>query len=101
MAQQEYYSSTVPAEAPAKHPGRVEGIIAIICAVIALGFFPPVFGIAGIVLGILARKKGDRTLGLVAIILSAVFMVIGFIIGAGLSILSQMSGGAVGFLLSL
>lgn len=88
--QQPYHTPAgIPVEVPTKHPGRIEGIIAIICAVIALGFFPPIFGIIGIILGVRARKKGEDTLGLIAITLSAVFMVIGFIIGAGLAILGS------------
>ncbi len=78
--QQPYYIPTVPAEPPAKHPGMVEGIISIVCAVLSLAFFPIILGPVGIILGSLSHKKGSKTLGLVAIILSAVFMVAGFII---------------------
>jgi len=99
--QQGYYSSTVPVEPPAKHPGRTEGIISIICAVIALGFFPPVFGVVGIVLGARCLKKGNQSLGIIAIILSAVFMVIGMILGAGMSMLNKTSQGAIGFILQI
>ena len=75
------------AEAPAPsgenlHPGRMQGILSIVSAVISLGFFPLIFGALGIVLGAISHRKGEKTLGLVGIILSAVFMVIGFIVGA-------------------
>lgn len=79
------------AEAPAPlgenlHPGRMQGILSVVSAVIALGFFPPVFGVLGIVLGVVAHRKGEKTLGLIGIILSAVFMVIGSIVGAAVSL---------------
>lgn len=74
-------------------PGRKKAILSIIFAVVSIGFFPPVFGVAGIVLGYLAKKEGESTLGLIGIILSTVFMVLGFIIGAGVSILNNTGGG--------
>jgi len=83
--QQYYVQQPVPVESKGQHPGRTEGIIGIICAVIALLFFPPVFGTVGIILGIIAHKKGEKTLGLVAIILSAIFLVIGMILGIWVS----------------
>lgn len=101
MAQQEYYSPTVPTEAPTKHPGRVEGIISIICALISTLFFPIILGPAGIFLGVLSLRKGQKTLGLVAIILSAVCMAIGFILGFLYATTSKSAAGAAGFLLSL
>jgi len=79
--EQEYYTPNIPAEPPSKHPGRVEGIIAIICAIISLLFFPIIFGIVGTILGITSRTKGEETLGLIAIILSLAFMVIGLALG--------------------
>lgn len=81
IAKQDYYTPTVPVEAPAKHPGRVYGTLAIVSAVISFLFFPIIFGPAGIILGVVAREKGDKTLGLVGIILSAVLMVLGFVFG--------------------
>jgi len=85
----EFYTPVVTPEPASTHPGRVEGIISIICAVISLGLFPPVFGITGIVLGLRSYKKGAKSLGLVGVILSAVFMVIGFIVGAALYVLKD------------
>jgi len=98
MAQQEYYTPTVPTEPPDKHPGRTEGIIAIICATVSLLFFPIIFGPTGIFLGVIAEKKGEKTLGLVAIILSAIFMVIGFILGAYVGLKQVQIQGAAGLL---
>lgn len=101
MPDQQYYTPPIPVERSAKHPGRTEGIISIVCAVIALGFFPPIFGIAGIILGALSRKKGGRTLGLIGVILSIVFMVAGFIIGAMVSIVgSDIANGLAGLIFS-
>ena len=71
----------VPVEKPSKHPGMIHGILSIICAATAVLFFPLIFGITGIILGSLAFKKGSKALGLVGIILSAVSMIIGLILG--------------------
>jgi hypothetical protein len=65
-----------------KNKGRVYSVIGLISAIISLLFIPILFGVAAIILGIVARKKGDLTFGLVVIILGAVFMVIGMILGA-------------------
>lgn len=95
--QPEYYA-TIPQEPPSRHPGRTEGIIGIICAVISLAFFPIIFGPVGIILGAISSKKGSKTLGLVTIILSAVFMVIGFIIGAAVYLyLNQQKSASIPF----
>jgi len=51
-----------------------------ICAAISLLFLPPVFGIAGIVLGYFAFRR-NRTTGTICMIASAVCMVIGFLFG--------------------
>jgi lipopolysaccharide export LptBFGC system permease protein LptF len=78
---QSYYQPvSVPSE-PGKKAGTTEGVIAIISGVISLLFIPIVFGIAGITLGVVSYRKGSKTLGLVASILSAVFMIIGVILG--------------------
>lgn len=102
MPEQQYYVPTVSAEPKPKHPGRTEGIIAIICAAVSLLFFPIIFGSAGIILGIFSHKKGEKTFGLVAIILSAIFMVIGIIMGVyvQLNLKGQLQG-AGGFLFPL
>jgi hypothetical protein len=69
------------AAAEPSHPGLIQGIIAIVCAVISLLLLPPLFGIAGIILGVLSLRKGHTALGIVAIVLSAVFMVLGMAFG--------------------
>ena len=98
--QQQYYGATLPVEPPLKNPGRVEGIISIICAVMAILFFPIIFGPVGIILGSVSLKKGSKTLGLVAIILSAVFMGLGFVLGYLALMNNPATGGFIGLLLS-
>ncbi|MEX0617132.1 MAG: hypothetical protein WD231_05020 [Candidatus Woykebacteria bacterium] len=92
VVQSAYVPVAIPAETAPKNPGRGQGIIGIVCAVIALFLFPPIFGIAGIILGSVSLKKGERNLGLIAIILSAVFMVIGIILGIWLNTEVEKSG---------
>ena len=74
--------------------GRIYSIIGLICAVISLLFFPILFGPAAIILGFVARKKGDATFGLVVLILGAVFMVIGMILGAAVNVFLNLSKAA-------
>lgn len=78
-APQQYYEAMVPVEDPKKSRGMVEGIISIACAVVAFIFIPVVFGTLGIVLGVIALKKGQKALGLIGIILSSIFLVMGLI----------------------
>ena len=70
-----------------KNKGRVLSIIGLVCAIISLLLLPILFGPAAIVLGYFARKKGDKTFGLVVIVLGAVFMVIGMVLGALVALL--------------
>ena len=76
-----YVPEGIPAEMPRQKDGKMVGIFSIICAVIAIIFYPIIFGPLGIALGIMAINRGRRTLGIVGVILSSVFMVIGFILG--------------------
>ncbi len=75
-----YQPVGVPAVVPA-HPGTTQGIVGIVCAVASLLFFPPVLGLTGLILGVLSLRKGEKALGITAIALSAVFMVIGLMLG--------------------
>ncbi|MEV6070196.1 hypothetical protein AB0L82_26935 [Nocardia sp. NPDC052001] len=59
---------------------QIFSIIGFICAGIALLFCPPVFGIAGIVLGVIGNNKGEP-LGKWAAVASGVTLVLGVIIG--------------------
>ena len=53
------------------------------CGVVALLIVPPLFGIAGLVLGWVARKRGERLAGW-ALGVSACGLVLGMIIGAAI-----------------
>jgi hypothetical protein len=66
--------------APTKTTGNTLSIIGIVCGVLAVLFLPIVFGPAGLVLGFIGRSKGER-LSTVAIIVAAVGMVLGIVIG--------------------
>lgn len=66
--------------ATAQNRSNTLSIIGIVCGVVALLFIPPLFGIAGIVLGIVGRSKGER-LATVAIVVAAVGLVVGMILG--------------------
>ena len=84
-----------PQATPPKKPkfsGRKKAILGIIFAVISLGFFPPIFGALGIIMGYLAKKSGEEKLGTITIILSIIFMIAGFIIGAKVGL--DQAGGA-------
>lgn len=74
------YVPTVPVEPAVKNPGTFEGTISIVCAVIALLFLPPLFGIVGIIMGVRAKEKGATRIGWIGISLSIVFMIIGLIL---------------------
>lgn len=75
-----YEQAGVPAVEPTDS-GKTQGIIALISAILSLLFVPVLFGFIGIVLGILSYNKGQKTLGMTAIILSAIFLVIGILLG--------------------
>ena len=81
MSSQEFYIPVaVPVEANSKHLGRLEGIIGIVCAILAIPPIPPIFGIVGIILGWIAKDKGAKTIGIVAVVLSSIFMIIGWFV---------------------
>lgn len=74
-------SNEVPEQTTATPRARWWAIAGIVCGVLAL-VIPIVFGPAGIVLGIVARVKGAGTISTVAIAVSAVLLVVGFVAGA-------------------
>lgn len=94
-SQAAYIPVAVPAERAPNRPGRVQGIIGIVSAVVSLLFVPPVFGMAGIILGVIALNKGEKTLGLIAVILSAIFMVIGIILGIVVNVMLEEGSGFI------
>lgn len=87
------YVATIPMEPESRNPGRIEGVISLICAGVSFLFFPLVFGITGIVLGITARRKGAAALGMTGIILSSLFMAVGIALGIWISIFGETPGG--------
>lgn len=64
-----------------KSPGKTLAIIGLVCGVIAFALFPPFFGIAGIILGSFAIRKGEKQLGWVAVSIAIAGMIIGIILG--------------------
>lgn len=57
-------------------------IIAMVLGVIALLFFPIVFGVIGVILAIIAKTVRHERLATIAIVVSAVGLVGGMILGA-------------------
>ena len=66
---------------PTANTGRGFTIAGGVCAVLALALVPPVFGILGLVLGLVGYKKNDRP-GLYVAIAAVVCAVVGMIVGA-------------------
>lgn len=62
-------------------PGSGYSTAGIICGAIAFLFFPIVLGPVGLILGAVAKSKGEDK-AVIALVVSAVGMVVGFIIGA-------------------
>ena len=77
-----------PYPQPQAQSTPVLSIIGFICAAVALLFIPILFGIAGIVLGIVGHTRGE-SLGKWAAIASAVTMVGGMLLG--ILVVSSMS----------
>jgi hypothetical protein len=80
--------SPPPYPQPQAQSTPVLSIIGFICAAVALLFIPILFGIAGIVLGIVGHTRGE-SLGKWAAIASAVTMVGGMLLG--ILVVSSMS----------
>lgn len=55
--------------------------LGIVCAIVALIFIPPVFGIVSIFAGVQLFRKYDEGLGLAIVITGAVCLVLGMILG--------------------
>ncbi|MFF8382170.1 hypothetical protein [Streptomyces kanasensis] len=62
--------------------GNVLSIIAIVLGAVALIFLPIVFGVIGLVLAIIAKAVRHERLSTVALVVSAVGLVGGMILGA-------------------
>ncbi|MFC7922845.1 hypothetical protein [Streptomyces cinereoruber] len=62
--------------------GNVLSIIAIVLGVIAIIFFPIVFGVIGVILALIAKFVRRERLSTVALVVSAAGLVLGMILGA-------------------
>jgi len=71
----------MPATArPRSNAARICTILAFVFAVIAIFFLPPLFGLVGLILGIVGAVLGDKPLGWYAAAASVVGAVLGMII---------------------
>ena len=84
-SQPDAYMVTMPPQVRAQFPGRTPAIFGMVCAVVALGFAPVIFGPAGITLGVVARKKGAATFGTITAVTAGCFMVLGFFVELSLA----------------
>jgi hypothetical protein len=55
--------------------------LGITCAIVALAYIPPLFGVLGIIFGFLARRGGMVRGGNITMIVSAACLVLGFLFG--------------------
>jgi hypothetical protein len=66
---------------PTQNPKQGLAIAGLICGIVAFLFFPPLFGILGIVFSAISMSAGNK-LGKTALIVSVVGLVVGMIVGA-------------------
>lgn len=78
MSQQ---SSTGQSTSTASSSSKGFSIGAIVCGIVAVLILPIVFGPVGLVLGGVAKKRGER-LSTIALVVAGVGMVLGFVLGA-------------------
>ncbi|PSM44689.1 hypothetical protein C6Y14_00645 [Streptomyces dioscori] len=62
--------------------GNVLSIIAMVLGVISLIFFPIVFGVIGVILAIIAKTVRHERLAVPALVISAVGLIGGMVLGA-------------------
>lgn len=62
-----------------RNEGRGYAIAGLICGIAALFILPILLGAIGIILGIIGYKKGEKGLGITAIIVSTITMLLGII----------------------
>lgn len=67
--------------------GRIYSILGLISSIASLIFLPIFFGPVAIILGYIARKKGDKDFGLIVIIMGIVLMVVSIVLGILLGII--------------
>lgn len=65
---------------PVESEGRIYSILGIVFAVLSLVVLPIVFGPIAVILGIIGYLKGDRNLGMTAIVLGVVLSVLSTLI---------------------
>ena len=81
-APQDPYSYPGAPGSPVRRPGpQIFSIIAIVCGVLAILILPIIFGPVGIVMAIVANRRGEP-LWKVALAVAVGGMVLGFILGA-------------------
>lgn len=64
-----------------QNPKQGLAVAGLICGIVAFLFFPPLFGVLGIVFGAISMSAGNK-LGKTALIVSVVGLLVGMIIGA-------------------
>jgi hypothetical protein len=75
--QPSYYS---PEDRPARGRGRKLAIAGIVCGAVSFLVLPILFGPLGVLLGLLGLARGERRLGTIAIVVSVLGLVVGFIL---------------------
>lgn len=75
-----------------RRPGRAWSVVGIVSGALAFVLIPILFGPLGIVLGIVGYRKGDRRLGRVAIIVSALGLILGIVLTISALTLLQTQG---------
>jgi hypothetical protein len=73
-------SSYSPEDRPTRGRGRKLAIAGIVFGAISFLVIPILFGPLGVLLGILGLARGERRLGTVAIVVSALGVIVGFIL---------------------
>lgn len=63
-----------------KNEGRIYSIIGLICGIMGIIILPVIFGPAALILGLIARKKGDKKFGLWVAILGGLDIILAIII---------------------
>ena len=72
--------SFAPEDRPVRWRGRNLAIAGIVCGAVSFLVLPILLGPLGILLGILGLVRGERRLGAIAIVVSVLGLVVGFIL---------------------
>jgi len=72
--------SRSPEDRPARGRGRKPAIAGIVSGAVSFLVLPILFGPLGVLLGILGFVRGERRLGTIAIVVSVLGLVVGFIL---------------------